>query len=184
MSAAGERESASPLGRLLGAIRQGEVILTSAAFAVLVVVIFADVLWRWTTGSGIFWAREVGVFANIVLTIIGIGIASSDGTHLRPRFFDRVFPASWDGALTRIQELLTALGFAALAWIAVGVVAETQSLEDRTIVLRWLVWPVQLVLPVAFALGAVRHGIFALVPALRPAEKGEAELVDLESVAK
>jgi C4-dicarboxylate transporter, DctQ subunit len=173
-----------PLQRALAVIRQCEVGLTSTAFAVLVVVIFADVVWRWTTGSGIFWAREVGVFANIVLTIIGIGIASSDGTHLRPRFFDRVFPASWDGALTRIQEWLTAVGFAALAWVAVGVVQETRALEDRTIVLRWLVWPVQLVLPVAFGLGAVRHGIFALVPALRPAEKGEAELVDLEGTAK
>jgi TRAP-type C4-dicarboxylate transport system permease small subunit len=173
-----------PLQRALALIRKGEVILTSAAFAVLVVVIFADVVWRWTTGSGIFWAREVGVFANIVLTIIGIGIASADGTHLRPRFFDRVFPASWDGALTRIQEWLTAAGFAALAWVAVGVVQETMALEDRTIVLRWLVWPVQLVLPVAFGLGAVRHAVFALLPALRPAERGEADLVDLETAAK
>jgi TRAP-type C4-dicarboxylate transport system permease small subunit len=164
------------LARVLAVIRAGEVALTSAAFAVLVAVIFADVLWRWTTGSGIFWAREVGVFANIVLTIIGIGIASADGTHLRPRFFDRVFPAHWDPALTRIQEVLTATGFAALAWIAAGVVQETMALQDRSIVLRWLVWPVQLVLPVAFALGALRHGIYALVPVLRPAERGEADV--------
>jgi len=164
------------LARLLAAIRAGEVALTTAAFVVLVVVIFSDVLWRWTTGSGIFWAREVGVFANIVLTIIGIGIASSDGTHLRPRFFDGAFPARWDGGLTRIQELLTATGFALLAWVAVGVVQETMALEDRSIVLRWLVWPVQLVLPVAFALGALRHCIFGLVPTLRPAERGEADL--------
>jgi len=167
---------ASGLARLLAAIRAGEVALTSAAFLVLVVVIFADVVWRWTTGSGIFWAREVGVFANIVLTIIGIGIASSDGTHLRPRFFDRALPKRWDGAMARIQELLTATGFALLGWVAVGVVQETMALEDRSIVLRWLVWPVQLVLPVAFALGALRHCIFGLVPTLRPVERGEADL--------
>ncbi len=168
--------SQTTLARLLAAIRTGEVALTSAAFAILVIVIFADVVWRWTTGSGIFWAREVGVFANIVLTIIGIGIASSDGTHLRPRFFDRVFPPAWDRTLTRIQELRTAVGFALRAWIAVRVVQETISLEDRSIVLRWLIWPVQLVLPVAFALGALRHGIFGLVPSLRPAERGEADI--------
>jgi C4-dicarboxylate transporter, DctQ subunit len=184
MKARAGASPSAPLVKVLARIRTGEVALTTAAFAVLVVVIFADVLWRWTTGSGIFWAREVGVFANIVLTIIGIGIASSDGTHLRPRFFDRVFPARWDGALVRIQELLTAAGFAALAWVAVGVVQETMALEDRTIVLRWLVWPVQLVLPVAFGLGALRHGIFALVPGLRPVERGEAELIDLEATAK
>jgi TRAP-type C4-dicarboxylate transport system permease small subunit len=184
VTAAAGSPAAGPLARLLGAFRACEVALTSAAFAVLVLVIFADVVWRWTTGSGIFWAREVGVFANIVLTIIGIGIASSDGTHLRPRFFDRLFPARWDPALTRIQELLTGLGFAALAWVAVGVVQETMILEDRSIVLRWLVWPVQLVLPVAFTLAAIRHSLFGLVPALRPAERGEAELVDLEGASK
>ncbi|MCC6170987.1 MAG: TRAP transporter small permease [Gammaproteobacteria bacterium] len=160
--------------RLLAALRTGEVVLTCAAFAVLVVVIFADVAWRWLTGSGIIWAREVGVFANIVLSILGIGIASADGTHLRPRFFDRIFPAAWDSTLMRLQELLTALGFAALAWIAIAVVRETMLLEDRSIVLRWLVWPVQLVLPVAFVLGTLRHGIFAAFPALRPMERDEA----------
>lgn len=161
------------LARLLGALRAGEVAVTCAAFAVLVAVIFADVVWRWTTGSGIIWAREIGVFANIVLTIIGIGVASADGTHLRPRFFDKVFPASWDGAMTRVQELLTALGFAALAWIAIGVVHETVALDDRSIVLRWVIWPVQVSLPVAFALGALRHGIYAAFPSLRPMERDE-----------
>ena len=38
--------------RLLAALRTGEVVLTCAAFAVLVVVIFADVAWRWLTGWG------------------------------------------------------------------------------------------------------------------------------------
>lgn len=160
--------------RLLAALRVFEVALTSAAFAVLVAVVFADVAWRWLSGSGLIWAREVGVFANIVLTILGIGIASADGTHLRPRFFDRIFPAAWDGALTRLQELLTALGFAVLAWIAIAVVHETWQLEDRSIVLRWLIWPVQLVLPLAFVLGTLRHGIFAAFPPLRPMDRDEA----------
>ena len=159
--------------------------LTSAAFAVLVVVIFADVVWRWTTGSGIFWAREVGVFANIVLTIIGIGIASSDGTHLRPRFFDRVFPGAlgWradadPGAADGPRFRGTGLGRggrrAGDAWRSRIAPSCCAGWSGRC----------RLVLPVAFTLGAVRHGIFALVPALRPAERGEAELVDLEAAAK
>jgi TRAP-type C4-dicarboxylate transport system permease small subunit len=162
------------LARLLAALRAVEMVLTTGAFAILVVVIFADVAWRWISGSGIIWAREVGVFANIVLTIVGIGVASADGTHLRPRFFDRLFPPRWDGALTRIQEVLTALGFAVLAWIAIQVVRETIELQDRSIVLRWLIWPVQLSLPLAFLLGTLRHAIFAAFPVLRPAERDEA----------
>jgi TRAP-type C4-dicarboxylate transport system permease small subunit len=168
------------VARLLDGMAAFEKAVTAAAFAVLVVVIFGDVVWRWTTGSGIFWAREVGVYANIVLTILGIGIASAQGAHLRPRFLDRVFPQDWDGALTRIQEALTAVAFAGLAWVAAQVVAETVRLDDRSVVLRWLVWPVQTVLPLAFGLGALRHALFAIWPEHRPGERGE---VDLEIIA-
>lgn len=162
--------------RALGGLRSAELFVTTAAFVVLVVVIFGDVATRRITGSGVVWAREVGVFANIVLTIIGIGLASADGTHLRPRFFDKVFPASWENAMVRIQEGLTALAFAGLAWVATMVVLETRMLDDRSVVLRWAVWPIQLALPVAFGAAFLRHGAYALFPASRPVERGEADL--------
>lgn len=161
---------------LLAAMRRAEVVLTTAAFVVLIAVIFGDVLMRRITGSGIVWAREVGVFANIVLTIIGIGLASADGTHLRPRVFDRLVPRSLDPAMTRIQESLTAIAFGVLAWIAFSVVQETIALDDRSIVLRWAVWPIQICLPLAFTAGFVRHGIYALDPTLRPHERGEGDV--------
>ena len=161
------------LVRLLAALRQAEVALTAGAFAVLVTVIFADVAWRRLSGSGLLWAREVGVFANIVLTILGIGIASADGAHLRPKFLDRLLPARWEPVLVRVQEGLTAVGFALLAWLALRVLGETIDLEERSIVLRWLLWPVQMVLPVAFLAGTLRHGLFAAWPTLRPVERGE-----------
>jgi TRAP-type C4-dicarboxylate transport system permease small subunit len=161
---------------LLAAMRRAEVVVTTAAFLMLIAVIFGDVLMRRITGSGIVWAREVGVFANIALTIIGIGLASADGTHLRPRVFDRLVPRSWDPAMTRIQEALTAIAFGVLAWIAFSVVRETIALDDRSFVLRWAVWPIQACLPLAFAAGFVRHGIYALDPSLRPQERGEGDV--------
>lgn len=161
---------------LLAGLRRAELAVTTAAFLVLVAVIFGDVLLRRITGSGIVWAREVGVMANIVLTIVGIGLASADGTHLRPRVFDRVFPQSWDPALTRVQEGLTALAFGALAVIAVMVVRETIELDERSVVLRWVVWPVQSALPIAFTVATLRHAIFALRPDLRPREQGEGDV--------
>ncbi len=129
----------SGLASLLAGLRQAELVVTTSAFVVLAVVIFADVVMRRVTGSGLVWAREIGVLANVVLTIIGIGLASADGTHLRPRLLDHIFPDSWDAALTRVQELLTALAFAALAWIAVSVVLETIELvhdQNRTMRIR------------------------------------------------
>jgi TRAP-type C4-dicarboxylate transport system permease small subunit len=168
-----------PLLRALALFEQG---VTVAAFAVLIVVIFSDVLWRWVTGSGLFWARELGVYANIILTIVGIGVASSHGAHLRPRFFDGWVPARHEATMTRLQEALTALAFLGLAWVAWRVVAETIELDDRSVVLRWAVWPIQLVLPLAFVIGTLRHGLYALWPEHRPVERSEAD-VDLPAAA-
>jgi len=166
----------SRLAALLSAIRRAEIFITTAAFVVLIVVIFADVIVRRVSGSGLIWAREVGVFANIVLTMVGIGVASASGAHLRPRFVDRWFPASWDFTLTRIQELLTAIAFGVLTYLSIKVLLETIALADTSTVLRIAVWPIQLCLPLAFGLGTLRHGLYSLVPELRPAERSEADL--------
>jgi C4-dicarboxylate transporter, DctQ subunit len=157
-------------------VERAEIAITASAFLVLIAVIFADVVVRRVTGSGIVWAREVGVFANIVLSMVGIGIASAHGSHLRPRFVDSWLPATWDPLMKRIQDLLTAFAFAILAWLAWRVVSETRELQETSTVLRWLVWPIQLCLPLAFGLAAVRHLLFASVPNLRPRDESEVEL--------
>lgn len=161
--------------RALDAIRHVELAVTCAAFAVLAAVLFADVVVREITGSGLSWARQVGVFANVVVTIVGIGLASASGAHLRPRFADGWVPRAWDPWLVRIGELLTALFCLAFAWLALSVVRETYALDERSVVLRLVVWPFQAVLPAAFVLAALRHACYGLWPALRPAERGEGD---------
>ena len=163
------------VSRGLAVLHKVELSITFAAFAVLAAVIFADVLMREFTGSGLSWARQIGVYANVVVTIIGIGLASDGGAHLRPRFADRWLPAAWDPWLVRLGEVLTAAFCLAFAWVAFTVVRETYELDERSIVLRLMVWPVQSVLPAAFAIAALRHACYGFWPALRPAERGEGD---------
>lgn len=163
------------VGRLLELLRRAELGITCAAFAVLAGVIFADVLAREFTGSGLSWARQIGVYANVVVTIIGIGLASSGGAHLRPRFADGWLPAAWAPVLLRAGEALTSAFCLAFAWIALRVVIETYELDERSVVLRLVVWPFQSVLPLAFLIAAVRHAAFAVWPVLRPGERGEGD---------
>ncbi len=158
------------------ALRAMEVTVTTAAFAVLILVVFADVVVRRVTGSGLVWAREVGVFANIVLCIVGIGLASASGSHLRPRFVDGWIPRGWASAITRIQELLTSLAFIVLTILALQVLRDTITLDDRSEVLRVAIWPVQLCLPFAFGLAALRHALYAVRLDLRPVERSETDV--------
>lgn len=153
---------------LLARLARVERGITFAAFLVLIAVVFLDVLSRELTGSGLHWASQAGVYANVIVVMVGLGVASATGAHLRPRFADGWLPARFNGVLERLQELLMALFCAAVAWLGADIVLETWRLGEVSPVLGNPVWPVQLIVPLAFAVAALRHGLYALWPALRP----------------
>ncbi len=144
--------------------------ISFAAFMVMIVVVFGDVLSREITGAGLHWARQAGVYANLFVVMFGLGVASANGRHLRPRFADSWLPESWQPVLERLQELGMALFCMAFALVAVTVVNDSVQLAERSAVLGVLIWPFQAVIPVAFGLAGLRHGLYALYPALRPAD--------------
>ena len=160
-----------PTQTALNGLLKVEKWISFVAFALLIAVIFADVVSRELTGSGMHWARQVGVYANIFIVMAGFGLASANGQHLRPRFADGWLPTNWNAALGRLQEVVMALFCVAFAALAFQVVTETYSMQERSVVLRVVVWPFQAVIPTAFAVAAVRHAIYALYPQQRPDDK-------------
>lgn len=152
----------------LARLAQAERLITFAAFLVLIAVVFVDVLNRELTGSGLHWASQAGVYANVVVVMLGLGVASATGAHLRPRFADGWLPARLDAPMRHLQELLMALFCAVLAVLGADIVLETWRLGEVSPVLGNPVWPVQLIVPLAFGLAALRHGLYALWPSLRP----------------
>ncbi len=157
--------------RLLDGISRIEKAVTFAAFLVMITVVFADVVSREFSGSGLHWARQAGVYANLFVVMFGFGLASSRGAHLRPRFADRWLPARWDPALERIQDGLMAVFCLAFAVIAIGVVTDSYTLGERSAVLRIVVWPFQAVIPTVFLIATLRHGAYAVYPILRPIDQ-------------
>jgi TRAP-type C4-dicarboxylate transport system permease small subunit len=158
--------------KVLRVLHLSEQALCVTAFALLVVIIFADVLSRELTGAGLYWATQSGVWANVVVVMAGFGLASSNGAHLRPRFADRWLPESWSGLLATAQHAVMSLFCAAAAWLAAMVVAGSFRLGVVSLDLFVPIWPVQLMLPLALATAALRHAIYARVPATRPQESG------------
>jgi len=156
--------------RLLSAIRVVERLLCIAAFSVLILVIFADVLSRELTGAGLYWASRTGVWANVFVVMAGFGLAAADGAHLRPRFADNWLSQSWAGVLQFLQHFTMALFCAAVGALSLSVVLGSWQLGEVDIDLFLPVWPVQAALPIAFFAAALRYTLYALVPALRPAE--------------
>jgi TRAP-type C4-dicarboxylate transport system permease small subunit len=158
--------------RLLAVLAQVERVLCVSAFLLLVAVLFADVLSRELTAAGLYWAPQIGVWANVFVVMAGFGLASTAGAHLRPRFADDWLPQAWGRALEFLQHFVMALFCLAIAGVALSVVVGSWRLGEVELNLFLPVWPVQAILPAAFLAGALRHFIYAFCAELRPVESG------------
>lgn len=161
-------------GRFLHRVAGVERHVAVAAFMMLVAVLFADVVSREVTGTGLLWARQLGVYANLLVTMAGVGLASAQGAHFRPRFADGWLPVRWEPVLVRLQEALMALFCLAFAAVAAAATATTYGLQERGSLPAWPLWPFQAIVPLAFLSAGVRHVLLACWPTLRPEEGGRA----------
>jgi TRAP-type C4-dicarboxylate transport system permease small subunit len=118
-------------------------------------------------GSGWFGAPQVGVVGMIIVSYMGISLASASGSHFRPKFADPLL-LRWNDTANRIGEFGFALFCFFMAYIAFKVSLESHQLEDVSAVLRWPIWPIQGVIMMGFFLVAVRHTIYGVFINLRP----------------
>lgn len=154
--------------RFLHTLGRVERVITTIAFALLIAAIFLDVFSREITGVGLHWARQAGVYANIIVVMFGLGLASAGGNHLRPRFADNWLPARWNPVINRLQDGLMSI-FCLFAGVAgAHLTWEAMQLGERSALLPVLIWPILLVLPLAFILTGIRHAVYACHPALSP----------------
>ena len=158
------------LRKFLEALRRVELAACVFALLLLAAVLFGDVLARALTGSGLVWARQVAVFAGVAVATLGLGLAMAAGEQLRPRFADHWLPSAWNATVRRAGNLLAASAHAAFAWLGVLLVVETAQLGELSTVLRIPLWPVQALLPLGFAIAALRHVCWAAYPGLQPPE--------------
>jgi TRAP-type C4-dicarboxylate transport system permease small subunit len=145
---------------------------TSLAFATMVLVLGLDIVGREFFGSGKIWATPIAVYCNVFIAFIGMGVASSGGAHLRPRFFDKLAPKAMDAGFDRLTDAGFALFCAGAGVLCWRITIESVKLQETDPVLQWQIWPFQVFLIAAFGLATLRHAVYALWPQLRPAAHG------------
>lgn len=156
--------------RILTAISRAERWITIAAFALMAIALMADVISRRLFMTGLIGATEVAVIGMVAVAMFGIGVATDEGGHLRPRLFDALIPKGFEPALDRIASAVTGLFFTGFAGLAFFMVAQSFALGDRTEILRAPIWALQAMIFLAFATNAARFFIYAARPDLRPSE--------------
>jgi len=166
--------------RLVELWHRGECWIAVAAFGFIAAILLLDVIGREFVGpllrlvglepgaTGIFAAQKLSVFALVIGSFAGIGIATATGSHIVPRFAHGWVPAAWGPAMDRLADVLTGLFLVAVAWFGFKFVGSSFKTGLRAPVLDWPVWPVQLFIPLGFLSAAGRYLLYAVWPALKP----------------
>ena len=151
-----------------------------AAFGFIAGILLLDVLGRELLGpilkligfnagaTGIFASQKLSIFALVIGSFAGIGIATATGSHLVPRVAFGWIPERWGPAMDRIADVITGSVLLVVTWYAWEFVMSSRATDLRAPVLDWPVWRIQLALPLGFFSAAGRYFAYATWPALRP----------------
>lgn len=88
------------LQRISDAFEQLSCILIFIFLAVMVTVIFAQVIWRYMLSASIFWSEELSRYLMVWATMFASGVCLKRGGHMAVRFVHDALPAGlrrWSG---------------------------------------------------------------------------------------
>ena len=128
------------IARLLSFVSRFELILANASLAALVLVLAAQIFFRYVLHIGLSWSEEISRFVFVWFVYISASLAAQRGSHIRVTLFARLLPAPG-----RFVFLL-----ADLVWVIFNafVVAAGVMLVTRT--LKYPVYSTSLFIPLAY----------------------------------
>jgi TRAP-type C4-dicarboxylate transport system permease small subunit len=167
------------VSRLLGLWHGAECLLAVLAFGFIAAVLIADVVGRELLGplframeikasGGVYAAQKMSVYALVVGSFAGVGIATATGSHLLPRIGFKWVPEHWGPGMNRAADVLTGLFMCGVAWYGWVYVQSSMQSDLRMQAFSAPIWPVQLAIPLGFLSAGLRYFFYAAWPALRP----------------
>ncbi len=157
-----------------------ECLVAVLAFGFIAVVLVADVLGRELLGpiyrafdikgqAGVYASQKMSIYALVIGSFAGVGIATATASHLLPRIGFKWVPPHWGPVVDRCADLFTGLFMIGVAYYGWVYVQSSMSADLRAQAFNIPIWPIQLAIPLGFASAAVRYFFFAAWPDLRPA---------------
>lgn len=166
--------------RLLAGWHKAECWVAVICFTFMACIMLTDVLLRELVGPllklvgrdpgalGIFSAQKLSVFALVIGSFAGIGIATATASQLVPRVGFKWIPEAYGPLMDRFADVLTGAFLLVVTWYGFVFVWSSKATDLRAPVLDWSVWPFQLAIPLGFLSAALRYFVFAAKPALKP----------------
>ncbi len=165
--------------RLIGGWHRIECLIAVSAFGFIALVLILDVAGRELLApvyrmfgikgaAGVFAAQKMSVYALVIGSFCGIGIATATGSHLLPRVGFGWIPKHWGPSMDRAADVVTALFMLGVAYYGFVYVQSSAAAGLRAQGFDIPIWPIQLAIPLGFVSAALRYFLFALWPGLRP----------------
>lgn len=118
--------------------------------------------------TGLFGSQKLGVFALVIGSFAGIGVATATGAHLLPRVGFGWVPKEWNSFMDRLADIVTGLFLLGVAYYGVVFVIASKDSGVLAAVINVSAWPIQMAIPLGFVSAALRYFIFAAWPTARP----------------
>ncbi len=118
--------------------------------------------------TGLFGSQKLAIFALVIGSYAGIGIATATGVHLLPRVGFNWVPAHWGPNMDRLADVVTGVFLLGVAYYGVIFVMDSKDSGVLASVINVSAWPIQMAIPVGFVSAALRYFIFAKWPDQRP----------------
>ena len=166
----GEERVVRAASALLKWIMRCELFVACGCLALAAAALCADVIVRELFHEGLYGVQKVAVYCCAIAGALGLSIVVDGGGHLRISAIDSIIPEAHRHWVARLGDLLSAVVFLGLAWFAARFVVSTFRFNETDVVLQIPIWPIQLVLPIAFVLAAVKFVVHAVFPATKPEE--------------
>ena len=150
------------------------------AFGFIAAILVVDVIGREFIGplfkligsplgaTGVPASQRLSVYALVIGSFCGVGIATATASHLVPRVAFNWVPKAWGPSMDRLADLFAGLFLLGVAWYGCEFVLSSKATDLRAPILNWSVWPFQLAIPLGFGSAALRYLIYAVWPSARP----------------
>lgn len=154
------------LKRILSRVAQVEKAVLVLSMLFMTLLVLFDTLGREFFARGLLGANIYATHLSIWAAMAGFGLATASGRHLRPTVTDGLVPISLQPFSIRAGHVISAAISLLITVAAIRYVSDAFSYEERNMVTGMLLWPIQLILPLGFALNTLRYTMFAFMPEL------------------
>jgi len=92
--------------KLINTLNKTEEIVLVAMFALMVAIIFIQVIMRYVFQNSLYWSEELGKFLFIWISWLGISIGEKRGEHIKITILTDKCSVKWQHILNIISEII------------------------------------------------------------------------------